>query len=654
MSSSCLLPSAQPCSSPPDYDDYYQDRGLSPEDEPTKERVSAAEPQITPTVDIAGVNVKGETANQVLVNQKALRIFECRAGGRRAKIPDEEDQLNGVVHSLGEAETAPNPSTLEPTSRWGTCTETSGSISTNSIEKASWRHVMLHLGKEEDEGAQKLVLRARVPTGSDKSRSQNNIAWQHSAVDDMTFENLECLVSKAKYQGLQEREIRLTRRLLRRVRKEAEREFVGGSFLSPLALRYDMLDNSKFSGGESCLFLAFPYFSLDKAQPRKPSTKGSPEHPVRTLLQSSYRLNDTSERDQFQSVRLLGSETLTLCIDPSNRDLTRVSRKVKEELISVPQLWVLVLGLDKMITTGPIGNSALLGNSIKVKDQEPSTESKRCSLIRISFRNQRRWENLTYPVEQCASWFGLLNKHQQICSILKKDKANADPKAYKMEVQGQVLESKTWASVQHAAHDEVLNIRIRGPLKSRKVWCSKAESGSESVSQQAENTDDESDPDPGSSVNAPAGVEKLEDIPVTSAFLEWSILDEFRHPDRCPLDEKLNRFLNDIYRSLPAATAGGATGLLDAGRRFWVAGKTRSEVQSHIHGIQPSSSGTNAPTALELFNACERLFHYFLPRKHDEQSAPIQLFWGAIHEIMVRVFGVYLTWLRWRSLTIAF
>lgn len=185
----------------------------------------------------------------------------------------------------------------------------------------------------------------------------------------MTFENLESLVTQAKCQGLQESEIGLTRRLLKRVRKKAERAFVGGSFLAPLALRYDILDASKYSVDKCCIFLAFPYFAVGKVQPRKPFIKGSLEHPVRTLLQSSYRLNDTAERDRFQSVKMLKKEILTSCIDASEPDLAQISRHVKEELIYVPQLWVLVLGLDKMITAGPISDSALQGKSIKVKDQ---------------------------------------------------------------------------------------------------------------------------------------------------------------------------------------------------------------------------------------------------------------------------------------------
>ena len=420
--------SSQSCSLSPDDGFDYHDKGPSPEDEPTKERVRAGDLQIVPTADITGVNAEVEDADHVLNNWKPPNIYERHAGGRRAKVPDEENQVNGDVHLVDGAGSAANPTPHERTSRWRGRKKSSGSVSTKSGKKAKLRHVMLHWEKEGDEGAQRLVLNARVPTGNSKSDSQNHVVWQHSELDDMTFEELEHLVSQVKHHGLQESEIGLTRRLLKRVRKNAERAFVGGSFLSPLALRYDILDGSRYSGDKSCIFLAFPYFSVDKVQPRKPFTKGGLEHPVRTLLQSCYRLNNTAERDRFQCVRMLESEILRSCIDGSERDLTQISRKVKEELIYVPQLWVLVLGLNKMITIGPISDSTLQGNSINVKDQAPSKETKCCSLVRIYFMNQGRLEDLTYPIEQCASWFGLLNKHQQIRGILKKEKGNADSK----------------------------------------------------------------------------------------------------------------------------------------------------------------------------------------------------------------------------------
>ena len=58
-----------------------------------------------------------------------------------------------------------------------------------------------------------------------------------------------------------------------------------------------------------------------------------------------------------------------------------------------------------MITLGPISDLSLQGSSIKLKDDAVPQEAKRCAFVRISFLNQGSLEELTYPLEQCASWF---------------------------------------------------------------------------------------------------------------------------------------------------------------------------------------------------------------------------------------------------------
>ena len=661
-----VAPSRSHSLSPDDGFDYH-DQGPSPEDEPTKERANIKDGPRNSTINTPGVDAQGEDEEHVFDSWEPS-IYERHAGSRRAKIPDEENQINGVVHADHDAVSPTKPNPPERTSRWRGPRKSSEPISTKSSQKAKLRHVLLHWEKEEVEGAQRLILNARAPTVNGKGELQNHVVWQHSELDNMSFDKLESLVIQAKSQGLQESEIGLTRRLLKRVRKMAERAFVGGSFLAPLALRYDMLDSSKYRVDTCSIFLAFPYFAMDKVQSRKSFTKGSLEHPARTLLQSCYRLNDTAERDRFQCVKMLKREILRSCIDAPNADLAQVSRNVRDELIYVPQLWALVLGLDKMITIGSISDAALQGKSIMVKDQTASTGTKYCSLIRIHFMNQGRLEDLTYPIAQCASWFGLLNKHQQIRGILKKDKEKLVPKDYRMVIRGQVLESRTWASVQRSVKDEVLNIWMKTPkMKVPKVSFSEADSNSESGSRQAHSTDDESDPDQRSSSSAPAAFEKLNVVPLISPFFEWRILDEFGEPDECPLHEKPNRFLNAIYRSLPAATGGGANEPPSASTRaaqkirhgiaarakLSINGKTSNDVGSFVRSTVPSRSGSMSPMPLKLYGACERLFGYFLSKTHNEQSAPIQLFWGTIHEIMVRLSDRFFGWVRSRMLTTA-
>lgn len=119
-----------------------------------------------------------------------------------------------------------------------------------------------------------------------------------------------------------------------------------GSFLNPTAIRYDMLDDSKYNKDRCSIFLSFPYFAVRKPE-EKPGvfSKGSPEHPQRTLLQSRYRLNETTKRDESQCITELSGEKLKSCIVAPHAETTHLTHNRVEELIFVPQLWTLIIGL---------------------------------------------------------------------------------------------------------------------------------------------------------------------------------------------------------------------------------------------------------------------------------------------------------------------
>ena len=175
----------------------------------------------------------------------------------------------------------------------------------------------------------------------------------------------QAIIYQWKSKGLKESEAGLSRRLLKRIQDQHQRPFVGGSFLTPVARRYIVLDDSKYSADRCCIFLSFPYFSVTKPKAQKPFVKGDPKHPVRTLMQSHYRLNETVERDEEQCIKLLQGERLKACIDAPDEESEHLhSQQTKgriyvpqlwghsqqtKERIYVPQLWGLIIGLSKYL-----------------------------------------------------------------------------------------------------------------------------------------------------------------------------------------------------------------------------------------------------------------------------------------------------------------
>ena len=665
----------------PSNDWAYKDRGPSPEKMPTKERVTAGNQSATLT-PVSGISEDGEYA----LDDVKPTIYQTRAGRTRAKVPDKEDETVGDASALGNGVTQPDlsngGSSSRRRSRWRDLKATKkGAIMMETREgRPNLRHVMLHWRKAGDQG---LLLNAKMPEANVKSQiqSQNYVSWQHSHIESMTLKRFEDSVIETKAQGVQESEIGLTRRLLKRVRLESERPFVGGNFLIPRALRYDSLDSSRYSADKCCIFLAFPYFAVARERPRKAVEKYGEEHSTRSLLQSVYRLNDTKERDQSQSIRMLARKNLISCIEADESDISEISRHVKEELIYVPQLWALILGLDRLMTFGALSIKSLQGRDIEVREEASPGTRKRCYLVRIRFRNQRRVEDLTYPIEQCACWFGLVNKQQQIRGVLTKERETSDPKKYKLQVHGQVIEARTWTSIQRSTKSEVLDLWMETPkqkvpevsVKSPEAakfpgildekksasdqTVNEAEAGSSGVaSQEPDNQEqDESVTAAGYHDASPCKFERLEEIPIVSPFLEWRIIDETGDEDEIKIDEKIDRFLHVIYRALPATVDHRTDGFmkndiskskspsvrLPARRKKPSIGrKTSQDVLTELMQITAIKPKEVADLARDVNMLSSQILRCFISKEHEPQGDPMEIFWGAVYEVISQVSGL--------------
>ena len=133
------------------------------------------------------------------------------------------------------------------------------------------------------------------------------------------------------------------------MRKIAERDFVGGRFLTNMALRYDNQDVSRYTVDKTCIFFSFPYFLVAKPNMRKHFDKDDLRHPARTILQSRYRLNKTVDRDEDQCISLLGHSTTASLINGPDRNKRFWSRRAIEDLVFVPQFWGIIDGLGVLI-----------------------------------------------------------------------------------------------------------------------------------------------------------------------------------------------------------------------------------------------------------------------------------------------------------------
>ena len=197
--------------------------------------------------------------------------------------------------------------------------------------------------------------------------------------------------------------------------------------------------------------------------------------------------------------------------------------------------------------------------------------------------------------------------------------------------------------MQQSVQEEVLEIYMKTPKPAKKdnpkISIKNADTDSESGSKTAHESDEDSLLEEEPLPTTPIAFERLEDVPIISSFFEWRILDEFGEPDKSPLKDKLNRFLNAIYRSLPVTLterpnkAPAIRVPRDARPKLVLVGKTSTDVEKILASDRAKG---DASVSWRLFRAYKKLFKYFLPDLVDEQSAPVQLFWGAVYEILVK------------------
>ncbi|KAL8691006.1 MAG: hypothetical protein Q9218_003682 [Villophora microphyllina] len=623
----------------------YQDQG--PSNTPSKKR--REEPLLSSASQASTDSGAFLHTEQLTEKLEAVNIYERGTRGTRARYSD--DDYDSI-----------KPNTILPTrrrsSRWSSKSQRptrhdqerrNDKVALDPFSRPAvntkLRHVLLNWRTHTCNGTHRTLL--EVLKGALNSNQQRHkfVVWQHSNFDNMKLDELETMVAQLRNTGLQDGMLGLTKRLIKRVQLISERPFVGGSFLKPAVTRYDMLNDSRLARDKSCAFLNFPYFLVKKAEKGVKFVKGDTRHPTRTLLQSRYRLNETTERDKSQCIRMLDAKSLESCIEAPGAESRPLTRRVDEDLIYVPQLWALIMGRDHLLTAGPTTDQALQGSELEFRD---SVISDACTLVRISFMNQGIREDVAFPLQQCATWFGLLNKHQQIRSALSQGKEIAAPKEYRLRIGDHILSDITWASVQQKAADgPMLNLWMDTP-KPPRVTVRDANGDSASEASQISDYNDEPYTVMRTASTTSADFEKLGRVPVVKAFLEWRIVDDFGENDKSLADRQTDYFLENIYSTLGAACAStnsdpttpntiytqNSMSGRDPRPKISVVGKTSIAVDALSWNL--SHQRTEQTIEQKLYWDSTKLLGYFVSDKFDKTSPPIQLYWGLLYELIVR------------------
>ena len=105
-------------------------------------------------------------------------------------------------------------------------------------------------------------------------------------------------------------------------------------------------------------------------------------------------------------------------------------------------------------------------------------------------------------------------------------------------------------------------------------------------------------------------------VPVVSAFLAWDILDEFGEADKVSLPDRVSKFLKAIYNRVAAEA------------KIEVEGKSEDQVQDYL------INRLKDPQALALLQDFQQLFQLYVPEGEHSSARPVEMYWGAVYEIV--------------------
>ncbi|KIW75983.1 hypothetical protein Z517_10728 [Fonsecaea pedrosoi CBS 271.37] len=238
---------------------------------------------------------------------------------------------------------------------------------------------------------------AKHKTAAGNPIADGTVEWVHLGFRSPTPSRIQSVVDKYARSGLEDGIDRLADGLLRRMFSNEEKTFVGGYYLQPGVIRYDGETPLQDVPDRPCTFVNFPYLCLEwprelEALPEEPDP-GNRKFPVRSLLQSRYRLQLTREKDQKQSISALTNRQVNACIQPAFAQLNSGTAMEKYTVV----------------TCAPIKGAALQGQVISVNEINQDDPT-----VQVVLDHKGRLKRYRYQRNHCDSWFRLLNKHRQI------------------------------------------------------------------------------------------------------------------------------------------------------------------------------------------------------------------------------------------------
>jgi hypothetical protein len=224
--------------------------------------------------------------------------------------------------------------------------------------------------------------------------------------------------------------------LLNNVRNDFEYESAYGSYIQPgTVLRCDGMERrQRHKPDVSIIFVSFPFFDVGQ-DPQMEESSDDTLHLTRTLFQQFYPEELTNDRDDNQQFR-------------------RFKQTRKGQYLRVPQVWMLILNSQTIISCGP-SSLEKLGQPWLEIVPEDSLGSATQRLIHVTDFHKR---TTILSADQCGSFLALRQTIQKQC--LSEAKEDVDQCLLHLGDSQTALEPGQWPSLLREKNGAFLHIRI--------------------------------------------------------------------------------------------------------------------------------------------------------------------------------------------------
>ncbi|PVH82108.1 hypothetical protein DL98DRAFT_147327 [Cadophora sp. DSE1049] len=296
---------------------------------------------------------------------------------RRSKVyPKSTDGKRALAFDLNLGSKKSSIDRLKWKPRTNTWPDLSPDASSRTLERIN---ILASTTYVDDQGDAAVEIQSDLEKGNNDSYF---IHWLHIQRDNMDLDEFESLALQSP--RINDEMALVVGHLMARVRKELEKKFVHGSYMLPDVLRCDGLDTEDSKKEDiSATWVCIPYFSMESPNTFRADTSGSSSHPLRTLLQSCYDFESTNDRE-FNHQSQIGESDWG------------------HKVVSLPQVWCLILGTDTIISSAHKGLDIL--SKPAISRTIFTGDSDKASLVKVIDPYKRQF---FFPIKSCRTFYVL-------------------------------------------------------------------------------------------------------------------------------------------------------------------------------------------------------------------------------------------------------